>query len=86
VTVVVSSLLNARIGRPPPEALNAPESPGPDDGLDALRKVAYLEAARRSLPPLWRGAPASVVRFYSGDKEGIVFRIVGGLITRNRRG
>jgi hypothetical protein len=77
VTMVVSSLLNSRMGR---------GEPGPDDGLDALRMASYLGAVRRSLPPMWRGAPGSVMHFYSGDKKGLAFRIVGGLITRDRRG
>jgi hypothetical protein len=92
VTVVISSFSNAGMHRPRPGALNVPEGPegregsDPDDGLDALRRVSYLTAVRRSLPPMWRGAPGSVARFYSGDKEGIVFRIVGGFISRGRRG
>ena len=77
VTVVISSLINTRMSK---------GEPGPDDGLDALRKVRYLAAVRRSLTPMWHGAPGSVVRFYSGDKEGIVFRIVGGFISRDRPG
>jgi hypothetical protein len=77
VTVAISTFINARMGK---------GDHGADEGLDALRNTSYLAALRRSLPPMWRGAPGSVVRFYSGDKEGIVFRIVGGFISRNRSG
>jgi len=75
VTVVTSSVVNAGLGRPGPEALKTPEglNSGPEGGLDALRKVSYLTAVRRSLPPLWHGAPTSLVRFYSGDKEASSF-------------
>ncbi len=76
-TVAISSLVNARMHR---------GEPGVGEGLEALRKTSYFEAMRRSLPPWRRGFHATLVRFYSGDREGIVFQIAGSLINRVRLG
>lgn len=76
-TVSITSLINARMHR---------REPGADEGLDALRKTGYFQAARRSLPAIWRGAPAALVRFYSGDTQGIIFKLAGRLIIRAKQG
>jgi hypothetical protein len=76
VTVVISSLINARMHRGEPAA---------DEGLDALRKTSYFRVMRRSLPTMWRERPGSFVRFFSGDREGVIFKLAGRLVTRAKQ-
>ncbi len=76
-TVAVTSLINARMHR---------GEPGADEGLDALRKTGYFQAARASLPVRWRDSPANIVRFYSGDRSGVIFNLAGRLTMRAKQG
>jgi hypothetical protein len=77
VTAAISSLINARMHR---------GEPGTDEGLEAMRKTSYLVAARRSLALRVRESFPGLVRFYSGDRSGIVFKLAGRLIVRAKQG
>lgn len=76
VTLGLSSLINARMYRGEPVV---------DEGLEALRKTSYFQAVRLDVPTWFDRPPAKLVSFYSGDRSGIVFRVVGRLITRSRK-
>lgn len=75
-TLCLSSLINLRMHRGDPKV---------NEGLDALRKTCYLLAIRRTLPA-WMDNPfARLIRFYSGDKAGILFGLGSHIISLAKR-
>ncbi len=72
-TLAVTSLLNLRMRRGEPAA---------SEGLEALRKTSYFEAARRCLPTWWDGSPARLTAFFSGGPFGPVLGPAARLAAR----
>ena len=78
ITLGLSSVIHARMRQIP----NG--EPAFDEGLDALRKSTYFRVVRESLSARWHGSPTELARFYSGDEQGVIFRLGARIVARIR--